>query len=663
MATKTFEIQVQDDHVEKVARTNKPMLALSELIWNSLDADAMRVTITLETDALNGLSAIEVDDNGHGIPHADVETLFKKLGGSWKKARRYTIERQRILHGKEGKGRLRAFSLGRVVDWTIRYKDGDKLLAYPVRMVKEKPRHGEIDDPTPAPKLNSSGVTVRITELVSNFRSLSKEDAPADLAAIFALYLRQHPGIEISINGGLLDPAAVVDFSKNYPLPEVKSSSGKVYPAQLEVVEWKVRTPRKLFLCSADGFPIDEQAPGVTAPSFEFSAYLKCDYFTELQDSNAIDLVGMDPQVSAVLTAAKAALRDHFRQRSAERATGLVAEWLEQKVYPFDAAPKDAIEEAERQVFDLVALSINTYLPDFAETDHKTKRLQLRLLRQAIERGADDLNTILVEVLDLPAERRKELATLLSRTTLTAVINASRIIADRLNFLKGLETLVFDDEFRDRVLERTQLHRIVAENSWLFGEQYHLSVDDQSLTEVLKKHIELQRREVLVDEPVVRADGRRGVVDLMYSRNTSISGSADREHLVVELKRPKVPIDTDATNQVESYAFAVADDERFRDVNVKWVFWAISTKVDANVQRKTKQKDRPPGMLHQDDGQRITIWVKTWGQIINDARARLQFMADKLAIVPDRDQSLAYLRATYPKYLSELFSDQGADET
>jgi hypothetical protein len=203
----------------------------------------------------------------------------------------------------------------------------------------------------------------------------------------------------------------------------------------------------------------------------------------------------------------------------------------------------------------------------------------------------------------------------------------------------------------------------VAENSWLFGEQYHLSVDDQSLTEVLKKHIELQRREVLLDEPVVRADGRRGVVDLMYSRNTSISGSADREHLVVELKRPKVPIDTDATNQVESYAFAVADDERFRDVNVKWVFWAISTKVDANVQRKTKQKDRPVGMLHQDDGQRITIWVKTWGQIINDARARLQFMADKLAIVPDRDQSLAYLKATYPKYLSELFSDQGADET
>ena len=68
------------------------------------------------------------------------------------------------------------------------------------------------------------------------------------------------------------------------------------------------------------------------------------------------------------------------------------------------------------------------------------------------------------------------------------------------------------------------------------------------------------------------------------------------------------------------------------------------------------------GVLYQDDALRITIWVKTWGQIINDARTRLQFMADKLAIAPDRDQSLAYLKATYPKYLAELFSEDATDE-
>ena len=71
---------------------------------------------------------------------------------------------------------------------------------------------------------------------------------------------------------------------------------------------------------------------------------------------------------------------------------------------------------------------------------------------------------------------------------------------------------MFDSEFKDAVRERTQLHRIVAENAWMFGEQYHLSVDDQSLTEVLKKHVAATGREVEIDEPVKRADGSRGIV-------------------------------------------------------------------------------------------------------------------------------------------------------
>jgi hypothetical protein len=90
------------------------------------------------------------------------------------------------------------------------------------------------------------------------------------------------------------------------------------------------------------------------------------------------------------------------------------------------------------------------------------------------------------EVLGLPLEKRQELIDLLKRTTLSAIISASAIIADRLEFLRGLETLIFDTDFKERTLERSQLHRLVAENTWIFGEQYGLSADDQSLTEVLK---------------------------------------------------------------------------------------------------------------------------------------------------------------------------------
>lgn len=35
MTAKTFEIQVQDDYLERIAQTRRPILALAELIWNS----------------------------------------------------------------------------------------------------------------------------------------------------------------------------------------------------------------------------------------------------------------------------------------------------------------------------------------------------------------------------------------------------------------------------------------------------------------------------------------------------------------------------------------------------------------------------------------------------------------------------------------------------
>ena len=90
----------------------------------------------------------------------------------------------------------------------------------------------------------------------------------------------------------------------------------------------------------------------------------------------------------------------------------------------------------------------------------KTRALHLRMLRHAIERGPDDLQMILNEVLDLPQRKQKELATLLQETTLSAIITAAKTVADRLKFIAALESIVFDPETKGRLKERSQLHRI-----------------------------------------------------------------------------------------------------------------------------------------------------------------------------------------------------------
>ena len=652
--TKTFEIQVQDDHLERIAQTRKPILALAELIWNAVDADATHIEVTLENDDLDGLKTIIIRDNGSGIPFTEAEELFKRLGGSWKQSRIHTNEKRRILHGKEGKGRFRAFSLGHVVDWDVcAADDSGNLQSYRISMLKDHLRQFQITDPALIDG-SSQGVTVTVSEPVNNFPSLRDNSATDTLTQVFALYLRQYPDIRIIYNCVDVDARSVEDLSTSYELPNIQTTDGRLFRVSLDIVEWRIKTERRLFFCNTNGFPIDEISPGIHAPDFVFTAYVKSDYFDEFFNLNMRGLTNMDLATENCLEAAKEVMRNHFRKRAAEKATTLVEEWQTEKIYPYETEPSNVVEKVEREVFNVLALNVNSYLPNFSTSDDKTKRFQFQLLRHAVERAPADVARIVNEVLELPEDKRQDLVDLLDHTTLASIISASRLVADRLDFLRGLETLVFDQEFKQRLQERAQLHRIVAENSWIFGEQYHLSVDDQSLTEVLRKHINAKRPEVAIDDPVLRTDGSRGIVDLMFSRSIQLIGAEDREHLVVELKRPTVKVNAEVASQIKSYAYAVAEDERFQSVPAKWIFWAISNEIDKDIKREINQKGRAHGIIFEDGEQRITIWIKTWSQVINDCKVRLKFFEEKLNYIPDRDASIEYLNKTYPKYVDEL---------
>ena len=81
-AAETITLSVEEDFVAKQTTKSDPILALSELIWNSLDADALQIDIEFEKDDLaNGLSKIIVVDNGSGFSREEARVLFKNLGG------------------------------------------------------------------------------------------------------------------------------------------------------------------------------------------------------------------------------------------------------------------------------------------------------------------------------------------------------------------------------------------------------------------------------------------------------------------------------------------------------------------------------------------------------------------------------------------------------
>jgi len=540
------------------------------------------------------------------------------------------------------------------VEWQTTYRENDETYRYKISAERGNLKRWTISDPE---KVNArgTGTIVEISALTRNYTSLEGDVARQAVAEEFALYLRQYPDVTIHYDRRDIDPAAVEILVRDYDLPVVEHDGARI-AAGLTVIEWRTSTERALYLCDDKGFTLGHVAPGIQAPGFQFTAYLKTDYFRELDARGDLRLEELHPGVKRLLDTAKLQMKEHFRQRASEAAVDLVKEWKKEKVYPYEGEPASVVEEVERQVFDVVALNVNSYVPDFSESEQKSKRFFFQLLRETLETRPSAVQRIFQQVLDLPDEKQVELDELLKKTTLEGVINASKIVTDRLDFLRGLELLLFEEPHRSALLERRELQEMLVDHTWIFAEEYHLTIDDESLDQVLFKHLELLDRKADDLQPVLREDGSTGRIDMMLSRRIPLPKQDERHHLVVELKRPTVKIDSKAASQVKGYALAVSADERFIDTNTKWTFWAVSNVVTDEVQIEASQPNRPQGIILENEKRRLQVWVKSWGQVIEECRGRLRFFQERLNYLSSKGSALAYLRATHAKYLPDTLS-------
>lgn len=633
-----LELSIDNHHLEELAAS--PRTAILELVWNALDADATRVEISLIEQELGGIAEIRVSDNGHGMTHEAARAAFERLGGSWKQEGSTSQGLGRALHGKSGQGRFRAAGIGQAITWrTVAETDeGRQLTTVGIRASDR--RRADVSDPMPTQ--DEPGTQVLISGIVESPEGLG-EGAGEYLLSQLAPYLQKyHP--EIVLGGKRLDPAQIQENHAEYPI-EVDGSD----PARLEVIEWNQAMPRVLCLCNEDGMALREEKVKIQAPGFDFTAYI-C--WSGFRDSTRILTPELDPQASAVIEASRDQLRSHFKDRAEDERRRQVEEWKAEQVYPFDTEPQSATENASRELFDVVAVTARGAVN---AGESRSKKLSLRLLREAVEQDPSSLHRVLEEVLGLPEKDLEELDKLLEQTSLTKVIAASRTITNRLDFLMGLQELVMDSELKKKLLERSQLHRILADETWVFGEEFALTADDEGLNSVLKKHVHLLGRDELAPEdlatPVEGAgDRQQAIVDLLLARE--IPQNRNRlEHLVVELKRPSVAIGPKEVQQVRDYAHAVANDDRFDKADVAWDFFAVSTSLRGTVPEEANQKGQDPGLITTFRDGTVRVWVKTWGEIIEDARHRHKFVKDRLDYAPSAKRAFQYLKEAHADFL------------
>lgn len=652
-----ISLEAGNDLVERLAHENDPVKAVVELVWNSLDADAHSVSAVLHRNEADGVIGVEVTDDGHGMAPEELSSAFRWVGNSWKRMAGRSKGEQRPLHGRFGQGRLRAFALGTQIEWVT---VADSIDGTRLRSVVHSSVNARNDFDIADPVGTKEGTGTRF--LASGRDALNRLDADTArdrITATFAPYLLARDDVEILYDGSRIRPQDIIDLDASYEL--VWEHEGVTRQAKLWIIEWKAGNERAVHLCDGEGVPVDalDTAP---AADFRYSAYVMWDEMPEHHNEWILAKLESTPSTLGVLLAeVDRALDEHFEARRAQRRRELVKEWKEGNVYPYQGEPDTEEEKVERATFDVVATSIRRHIP----TNKKQKKLTLGLLRESLQQRPSDVSALLDEYVGLPAEEKEQLERLLTRTSLSRVIQASSNVTNRLEFLRALELMVFDPETNKMVGERDHLHKILESELWVFGEQYNLMVSERGLTAALDRHRELLDEPRTDKTPVRLLDGKSGRLDLLLS--VAATEHDRNRHLVVELKAPRIPAGQKELAQIKAYAMAVAKDPRFASSTTEWDFWLVTGEIDDVVRQEANQKNRERGVVFEPDlpdapGAKVRVWVRDWGQIIDDAKRRLDYFQKSLQHDPSLDDARDYLRRNHGDVIPEgLLIDHDRD--
>ncbi|MBE9599938.1 ATP-binding protein [Pedobacter sp. MC2016-24] len=646
--SKTIDLGVEKDHIESLTRANG-ITAISELIWNALDADSTLINIDYKKNAVSFIDEIIISDNGSGITYENAQEVFGRLGGSEKKIKN-SSPNGRPYHGKEGKGRYKSLALGDLVIFNSRYKSSKGIKEFTITIDHNDLSKSEIGDP----KLikdnkDKTGFTVTIQNVNQEtcHQAIDQKNRK-DLEQKFASYWINYPDFVILFNGHKLEFESLI---KNSEEKEITIQDGSLtYRFTIKILEWNFDIKKKAYLCSVKGVPFRELNLGIRS-SIPISIFIQSNYIEKLHKENRIDLENFDDALQNVFGESKKFARDYVRRRLHQYSGEFITELKSKGIYPYKGEAENVVEVSKRQVFDIVALQIHEYLPTFDDQDDQNKKFTLTLIKEALEQDSTALQRILSEVIELPEEKRIELAEILEDSSLSNIIDTMTEIKNRLNLLNGLEQIIYSPDLNKNIKERKHLHKIIVNETWIFGDNYTYGVDDVTLKNVLKAYLKdsLQREDFL--EIVEQSENKdlQTIPDVCLWQQYSM-GNAGKENLIIELKKPTVDAGFTEKTQIESYATKVSNDPRFPKEKTKWKFILVTKDIKKEIEPYLQQKNRKYG--HVAEGDNFDVYILPWGHILNEAKLRHEFIKEKLNLnLQDNEEGLEYLQKKYKEYL------------
>ncbi len=622
---------INDDHTMASYINGSPFEALTQIIHNSLDANANLVKISVKYNDLGVLEWVRVIDNGSGIKQPNKENPmdpFLRRGYSEKKSGQTNIF-NRNYHGKNGEGRFKSYALGTQVVWLSKREDGTSCKIM-----------GNYTEPQKFKYINDCDVSViksskgTIFTAYANDRDIKlpeHDKLKSELERHF-ITIVDDERISIYLDEDKLSASEHIDESDTVTL------NAPYTDVEVKTVIWKQSSVdnNRLFWCDHGYNILKEDKLENNTKKTNCSLYIASKRVEAEKNKNTLDLLASNPDFVEIERYARETKDAFLLKQSRLHSYDIINKLKEEKMYPYSDTPFSS-DQVARSLYDKIIVKINEKKPNVLKAT-ETRQFIVTTVKVLLEREPEHFAKILQKLLNLTAEETREFSNLLDETDLSSIIKTSTMVSNRLKFLEALRMLVYGDVSK-KVKERSQLHKMVAREAWIFGEEYNLKASDKTFNNTISEI----RKSVKDFCGEYEVEGGDRIPDLFFTSKQFYG--QQQWALIVELKRPKVSIGKKEVQQIKDYYDIVKDCSEF--ANWKIDFLVISSEIDSNVQTG-EIKDKKTGLLkYSEEDQLKKVYVKRWGDILDQSTYSYKNLKQSLDMDVDQNDGAQYIKDNF----------------
>ena len=674
------EVQITSEAVKKYQAASVDE-AILQAIYNSLDADATEIkfevknaqdTLFNNIDGAEVCDKIVITDNGSGIEHERFDALFLPFEQSWKKGEYPKFRRP--YHGCNGSGRFKYFALGQELKWETVYKNGDDFYSYSASLNINDPQHFIYDEKPNKINKQTTGTVLTISRLTSKCVKFltSSINLSNQIISGLLLDLELDSKLKIYVQNEILDTNSKIEQRKKLSC-SIQDSDGKTHQVECEVIAWKndvkfVNHKHSFYYNSngqyidknASGFPADTRMP-VHTLIIKSSVFDGKDWYGNSMSPYYLKIdKELEPYILEFLTSVK------NKNLSAQLNSIICSQ-----DYPFKTPVQSPIEDAQRTAYNAILYSL-IFNNSGVVTEKKPQILKVIFpLLKNLFSGDYVLSENIDAILQLNPDEKEKFSRMVNRIKLSKLLARYDKYIHRTCFLNTLEKLVHEKQFSQSLEERTQLHKIVAEEAWIFGRLYdnedlvtsdkgivtlirQLNLRDDLYFEDMESDKKLAKIEKYIRENKDNLDSCiKKIPDLVLCKKSDSNNTCN--YRIIELKKPTVSIDHKCLDQALNIYKAISNAARnkgglYISENHKWEYFLVSSSMSKELENEIGST----GHLRDLEKGNYVINVLLWREIIDEARRRLQKELDDITILVEEDDCASLLKS-----YKERFNVQG----